>query len=57
VTWRAMMRIVAAVGDLVKRTGDSHTGRVLGGRAIERSGDAMCDLHHARGDEKCGFLG
>jgi hypothetical protein len=57
VTWRATMRIVAAVGDLVKRTGDSHTGRVLGGRAIERSGDAMCDLHHARGDEKRGFLG
>jgi hypothetical protein len=22
-----------------------------------RSGDAVCDLHHARGDEECGFLG
>jgi hypothetical protein len=57
VTWRVTMRIVAAVGDLVKRTGDSRTGQVLGGRTIERSDDAMCDLHHARGDEKRGFLG
>jgi hypothetical protein len=29
-TWRAMMRIVAGVGDLVQRTGDGCTGRVLG---------------------------
>jgi hypothetical protein len=40
----------------VQRTGDGRTGRVLGGRAIERSGDAVCDLHHARGDEERGFL-
>jgi hypothetical protein len=51
------MRIVVGVGDLVQRTGDSRTDRVLGGRAIERSGGAVCDLHHARGDEKCEFLG
>jgi hypothetical protein len=34
-----------------------HTGRVLGGRAIERSGGTMCHLHRARGDEERGFLG
>jgi hypothetical protein len=52
-----MMRIVAGVGDLVQRTRDSHTGRVLGGRTIERSGGTMCGLHHARRDEERGFLG
>ncbi len=36
--------------------GWSSTGRVLGGRAIEWSGGAMCGLHHARGDEERGFL-
>jgi hypothetical protein len=54
--WRAAIRIVAGVGDLVQRTGDGHTGRVLGGRAIERSGGAMCSLHRAHGDEELGFL-
>jgi hypothetical protein len=48
--WRAAMRTVAGVGDLVQRTGDGRTGRVLGGRAVERSGDAVCGLHLARGD-------
>jgi hypothetical protein len=48
--WRATMRTVAGVGDLVQRTGDGRTGRVLGGRAVERSRDAMCSLHLARGD-------
>jgi hypothetical protein len=38
------------VGDLMQRTGDGHTGRVLGGQAVERSGGAMCGLHLARGD-------
>jgi hypothetical protein len=47
---RAAMRTVAEVGDLVQRTGDGRTGRVLGGRAIERSGGAVCGLHLARGD-------
>jgi hypothetical protein len=28
---------MAGVGDLVQRTGDGRTGRVLGGRAVERS--------------------
>jgi hypothetical protein len=48
---------VAEVGDLVQRTGDGRTGRVLGGRAIERLGGAVCDLHRARGDEDRRFLG
>jgi hypothetical protein len=39
--WRAVTRIVAGVVELMQRTGDGHTGRVLGGRAIERSGDAV----------------
>jgi hypothetical protein len=51
--WRASMRIVAGVGDLVQRTRDGRTGQVLGGRAIERSGGAVCGLHRARGDEVC----
>jgi hypothetical protein len=41
----------------MQRTGDGHTDRVLGGRAIERSSDTVCSLHCARGDEKHGFLG
>jgi hypothetical protein len=57
VAWCAMTRIVAGVGDLVHRTGDGRTGRVVGGRVIERSGDAMCGLHRARGDERHGFIG
>jgi hypothetical protein len=48
--WCAATRTVAGVGDLVQRTGDDRTGRVLGGRAVERSGDAVCGLHLARGD-------
>jgi hypothetical protein len=48
---------VAGVGDLVQRTRDGHTGRVLGGRAIERSGGTVCGLYHAHGDEEHGFLG
>jgi hypothetical protein len=50
VAWHAMMRIVAAVGDLVQRTGDGRTGRILGGKAVERSGGIVCSLHLARGD-------
>jgi hypothetical protein len=52
-----VMRIVAGVGDLVQRTGDGRTGRVLGDRVIERSGGAVCGLHCARGDEEHEFLG
>jgi hypothetical protein len=55
--WHVAMRIVTGVGDPVKRTEDGHTGQVLGGRVIERSGGAVCGLHHAHGDEECGFLG
>jgi hypothetical protein len=55
--WRAVMRIVAGVKDLMQRIGDGCIGRVLGGRTIERSGDTVCGLHRARGDEERGFLG
>jgi hypothetical protein len=48
--WRAATRTVAGVGDLMQRTGDGRTGRVLGGRAVERSGGTVCGLHLARGD-------
>jgi hypothetical protein len=48
---------MAGVGDLLQRTGDSRTGQVFGGWAIERSGGAVCGLHCERGDEKRGFLG
>jgi hypothetical protein len=57
VAWRAVTRIVAGVGDLVQRTGDGRTGQVLGGRAIERLGGAVCGLHRAHGDKKREFLG
>jgi hypothetical protein len=49
-TWHAVTRIVAGIGDVVQRTGDGRTGRVLGGRAVERQGGAVCGLHLARGD-------
>jgi hypothetical protein len=48
--WRAATRTVARVGDLVQRTGDDRTGRVLGSRAVKRSGGAVCGLHLACGD-------
>jgi hypothetical protein len=57
VTWCAATRIVEGVGDMVQMTGDGHTGRVLSGRVIERSGDIVCGLHCACGDEERGFLG
>jgi hypothetical protein len=50
VACRAATRIMAGVGDLVQRTGDGRTGRVLSGRAVERSGGTVCGLHLARGD-------
>jgi hypothetical protein len=55
--WQATTRIMAGVGDLVQRTGDGRTGWLLGGRMIERSGDIVCDLYRAQGDEERGFLG
>jgi hypothetical protein len=51
------MRIVTGVGDLVQRTEDGLTGRVLDGRAIKRSGGVVCGLHRARGNEERRFLG
>jgi hypothetical protein len=54
--WRAATRILAGVDDLVQRTGDGRTGRVLGGQAIERLGGAMCGLHRTCGDEERGFF-
>jgi hypothetical protein len=48
--WCAATRTVVGVGDLMQRTGDGRTGRVLDGRAVERSGSAVCGLHLARGD-------
>jgi hypothetical protein len=48
--WRTAMRTVAGVADLMQRTGDGRTGQVLSGRAVERSGGAVCGLHLARGD-------
>jgi hypothetical protein len=41
----------------IEDRGWSSTGRVLGGRAIRRSGDVVCGLHRARGDEERVFLG
>jgi hypothetical protein len=55
--WRTATKIMAGVGDLVQRTGDGCTGRVLGSWMIGRLGDTVCDLHRARGDEERGFLG
>jgi hypothetical protein len=55
--WCAAIRIVVGVGDIVQRTRDGRTGQVLDGRTIERSGGAVCDLHHARGDEEHRFVG
>jgi hypothetical protein len=41
----------------VEDRGWSSTGRVLGGRTIERLGDTVCSLHRAREDEERVFLG
>jgi hypothetical protein len=46
-TWRVAMSIMAVVGDLLQRIGDGPTYQILGGRTIERSGDAVCGLHRA----------
>jgi hypothetical protein len=47
---RVVTRTMAGVGDLVQRNEDGSTGRVLGGRAVERSGGGVCDRHLTRGD-------
>jgi hypothetical protein len=57
VACRAMTRIVVGVGDLVQRTGNAHTGRILSGQTIGRSGDAVCGMHRACRDEQREFFG
>jgi hypothetical protein len=47
---RAATRTMAREGDLVQRTEDGRTGRILDGGAVERSGGAVCGLHLSRGD-------
>jgi hypothetical protein len=47
---------MVGVGDLVQRTGDDLTCRVLSGCAIESSGGTVCGLHRAHGDEESKFL-
>jgi hypothetical protein len=47
---RATTRTMAGVGDLVQRTENDRTDRVLSDRVIEMSGGAVCGLHLARGD-------
>jgi hypothetical protein len=56
VTWRAAMKIVTGVEDLVQRIMDGHTSRILSDRVIERSDDAVCGLHRIRGDVERMFL-
>jgi hypothetical protein len=48
---------MAGVRDRVPRSADGRTGRVLGGRMIERLGSTVCGLHHTHGDEEHEFLG
>jgi hypothetical protein len=55
--WRAATRIVIGVEDLMQRTEDGRTGRVLGGQMIGRSGDVVCGLRHTQRDEEREFLG
>jgi hypothetical protein len=55
-TWCTAMRTVTEVRDLVQRIGDGRTSRILGGRAVKRSGSAVCSLYLTREDEERGFL-
>jgi hypothetical protein len=41
----------------VEGRGWSSTGRVLDGQTIGRSGDVVCGLYRAQGDEEHEFLG
>jgi hypothetical protein len=56
VAWQAVMRIVVGVGDLMQRIEDGHTGQVLNGRTIGRSGDVVYGLHCTQGNEERGLL-
>jgi hypothetical protein len=44
------VQVAGAIWRASTRTGDGRTGRVLGGRAVERSGGAVCGLHLTHGD-------
>jgi hypothetical protein len=33
------------------------TGRILGARTIGKSGDVVCSMYHAQGDDERWFLG
>jgi hypothetical protein len=55
--WRAVTRIVAGLENLMQRSRDGHTGWALGVQTIKGSGGTVYDLHRARGDEECRFLG
>jgi hypothetical protein len=55
--WRVATRTMVGVGDLVQRTGDGRTGRVLSDRAVERSAGTVCGLHLSHGDKEHEFLG
>jgi hypothetical protein len=66
VSWCAGGRCGMASGDedrsrsrrpSVEDRGWSGIGRVLGGRMIRWSGDTVCVLHRAHGDEERRFLG
>jgi hypothetical protein len=54
--WHATTRTVAGVRDLVQRTGNGRTGRVLDGRAVERSGGAVCGCTWHVETRSMGFL-
>jgi hypothetical protein len=54
--WRVVMRIMTGVGDLVQRIKNGRTDQELGGRTVERSGDVVCGLQHAREDGEHDFL-
>jgi hypothetical protein len=56
VVYRAAMRIMTGVGDLIQRNEDDRTGRLLGDRTIRILSDVVCDLHRARGDDEREFL-
>jgi hypothetical protein len=57
VAWWAATRIVARVGYLMQRIRDGRISRVLSDRTIRISGDAVCSLYRAHGDEEREFLG
>jgi hypothetical protein len=54
--WRAPIRIVTGVENLVQRIEDGHTVQLLDDRTIEISGGAVCSLHRTRGTRNTSFL-